>query len=160
MNLEGILAIRGKSGLYKLVAQSRAGVIVESIPEGKRFPVTQTGNVSALSEIAIYTYAEEVPLAEVYDKIAQKEGDQAAIDPKQCSEQELRSYMEEILPDYDEDRVYKSDLEKLFKWYNLLRQHDLLKPDEKSQEEEGQEAPSEKEEKQDTPKDTKDGGAE
>lgn len=157
MNLEGILAIRGKSGLYKLVAQSRAGVIVESIPEGKRFPVTQTGNVSALSEIAIYTYAEEVPLAEVYDKIAEKEGDQPTIDPKQCSEKELRSYMEEILPDYDEDRVYKSDLEKLFKWYNLLRKHHLLKPDEESQAEEGKETTSEKEEKQDADKDANDG---
>ena len=156
MNLENILAIRGKSGLYKLVAQSRAGVIVESIPEGKRFPVNQTGNVSALSEIAIYTYAEEVPLAEVYDKIAQKEGDQPAIDPKQCNEQELRSYMDEILPDYDEDRVYKSDLEKLFKWYNLLRQHGLLKPDEEAQEEEGAETG----EKQDSPKDKEDGAAE
>jgi hypothetical protein len=155
MNLENILAIRGKSGLYKLVAQSRAGVIVESIPEGKRFPVNQTGNVSALSEIAIYTYAEEVPLAEVYDKIAQKEGDQPTIDPKQCNEQELRSYMDEILPDYDEDRVYKSDLEKLFKWYNLLRQHDLLKPDQEAQEEEASEA----KEKQDTPKDAEDGAA-
>lgn len=140
MNLEGILAIRGKAGLYKLVAQSRAGVIVESIPAGKRFPVTQTGNVSALSEIAIYTYGEEVPLAEVYDKIAEKEGDQPTINPKQCSEQELRSYMDELLPDYDEDRVYKSDLEKLFKWYNLLLANDLLKPDADEEKEEDQAA--------------------
>lgn len=128
MNLEGLLAISGKSGLFRLVAQSRGGVIVESLTEKKRFPVSQTGNVSALADIAIYTYGDEVPLPEVYDKIYAQEDGGRSLDPKEKSEKELRAYMEQILPDYDADRVYYSDLKKLFNWYNLLHELELLEP--------------------------------
>lgn len=134
MNLEGILTIGGKPGLYKLVAQSRGGVIVESITEEKRFPVGQTSNVSALKDIAIYTYDEEVPLGDVFSKIYEKEDGGKAIDHK-AKPAELKSYMEEILPEYDRDRVYNSDLKKLFQWYNLLHEEGMITESEESTEE-------------------------
>lgn len=131
MNLEGILAIGGKPGLYKLVAQSRGGVIVESLTENKRFPVSQTGNVSALQDIAIYTYGEEVPLPEVYTKIAEKENWGKTIDPKNTKPEEWKNYLLEVLPEYDQERVYNSDLKKLFNWYNLLHEQGIISPEEK-----------------------------
>ena len=125
MNLEGILSIGGKPGLYKLVAQSRGGVIVESLNGDKRFPVTQASNVSALKDIAIYTYNEEVPLQEVFVKIAEKENYGKAIDHK-SNPAELKAYLEEVLPEYDQERVYNSDIKKLFQWYNLLQEQGLI----------------------------------
>lgn len=130
MNLEGILSISGKPGLYKLVAQSRGGVIVQAIDSDKRFPVSQNNNVSALQDIAIYTYDEDIPLGDVFTSIAQKENYGPAIDHKESPEA-LRNYMEEVMPDYDKDRVYNSDLKKLFQWYNLLHEYGLITPDEK-----------------------------
>ena len=135
MNLEGILAIGGKPGLYKLVAQSRGGVIVSSLIDDKRFPVTQANNVSALKDIAIYTYAEEVPLEDVFRKIAEKEDYGQAISHKEKPDAH-RAYMLEVLEDYDQERVYNSDLKKLFQWYNLLQENGLITKDEEVKEEE------------------------
>lgn len=126
MDLDGILAIGGKPGLYKMIAQSRTGLIVESLTENKRFPVSQTGNVSALKDIAIYTYGEEVPLPQVYGKVAEKEKGGKTVNPKEVSAKEMEAYMEEVLPDYDRERVYTSDLKKLFNWYNLLHDAGLV----------------------------------
>lgn len=134
MNLEGILSIAGKPGLYKLVTQSRGGIIVESLIDNKRFPVSQANNVSALKDIAIYTYDEEVPLTDVYLKIAEKEENGAAISHK-ASAKELSDYLESVLPEFDKDRVYHSDLKKLFQWYNILQSQGLI-----DQEIEGEEA--------------------
>lgn len=133
MKLDEILSISGKPGLYKLVAQSRGGVIVEGLHDEKRFPVNQTRNVSSLKDIAIYTYEEEIPLKDVFLKIAEKEDFGKAIDHK-SSPGELKAYMSEVLPDYDEDRVYNSDLKKLFQWYNLLQEEGLITPDEEEEE--------------------------
>ncbi len=135
MKLDDILSIGGKPGLYKLVAQSRGGVIVQSLIDDKRIPVTQTNNVSSLKDIAIYTYEEEVPLKEVFMKIAEKENFGKAIDHK-ASGAELRAYMEEVLPDYDQERVYNSDLKKLFQWYNLLQEQGLVVAEEEETTEE------------------------
>lgn len=132
MNLEGILSIGGKPGLHKMVAQSRGGIIVESLSDKKRFPVSQTSNVSALKDIAIYTYDEEVPLTEVYHKIAVKENDGPCVDHK-SKPADLSGYLEEILPEYDKERVYNSDLKKLFQWYNILQAEGLI--DQKIEEE-------------------------
>jgi hypothetical protein len=125
MNLERILAIGGKPGLFTLVAQSRGGVIVESLQDGKRFPIGSAGNVSSLKDIAIYTYGEEVPLKEVYTKIAEKEDYGQAPSHKEDTKV-LRTYLEVILPDYDKERVYDSDVKKLFNWYNILQAKGLL----------------------------------
>ncbi len=139
MNLEGILAIAGKPGLYRLVAQSKGGLIVESIIDNRRFPVNQAQNVSALQDIAIYTDNEEVPLAEVFEEIAKKENLGKAIDHKEAPIS-LGEYLAEILPDYDRARVYNSDLKKIFQWYNILQAHDFISVDDQDESPEVQDA--------------------
>ena len=119
MNLEKVLAISGKPGLYELKAQTRGGFVAESLADGKKISVNVRHNVSMLSEIAMYTYTEEVPLREVFQKIAEKEDGKEAISHKE-SKAKLEEYFKEILPEYDEDRVYASDIKKVFQWYNIL----------------------------------------
>ncbi|EMQ94609.1 MULTISPECIES: DUF5606 domain-containing protein [Xanthomarina] len=126
MSLEKVLAISGKPGLYKLITQTRGGFIAESLLDKKRLSVNIHQNVSVLSEIAIYTLTEEVPLREVFKKIKEKEnGNQTPINHKD-SKEALEEYFFEVLPDYDEDRVYASDIKKVVQWYNLLHKHDML----------------------------------
>jgi hypothetical protein len=126
MELDKILSIAKKPGLFKLIAQSRGGFIAESLLDQKRISVSITSNVSLLSEIAIYTLAEELPLKEVFLKIFEQEnGGQASTSPK-ASKDDLEAYFFSVLPDYDEDRVYPSDIKKIINWYNLLHQHKLL----------------------------------
>ncbi|MGA8852539.1 MAG: DUF5606 domain-containing protein [Christiangramia sp.] len=124
MGLDKILAISGKPGLYELTAQTRGGFVAKSMLDGKKIAVNMRHNVSILSEIAIYTYTEEIPLGEVFQKIKEKEDGKKAIDHK-SSKKELENYFSEILPDYDEDRVYASDMKKLFQWYNILIENDF-----------------------------------
>ncbi|KJD34930.1 hypothetical protein PW52_12560 [Tamlana sedimentorum] len=126
MSLEKVLAISGKPGLYKLVAQTRGGFVAESLIDNKRISVTMQNNVSVLSEIAIYTLEEEVPLHAVLKKIKDKEnGEIASVKPKD-SKDKLEEYFFDILPNYDEDRVYASDIKKVIQWYNLLQKHSML----------------------------------
>lgn len=126
MELEKILAISKKPGLYKLITQSRGGYIAESLLDQKRISVSISSNVSLLSEIAIYTLSDELPLKTVFSKIFDKEnGGQTSLNPK-ASKDDLEAYFFEVLPNYDEDRVYASDIKKVLKWYNLLNQHKLL----------------------------------
>lgn len=119
MNLTGIIAIAGKPGLYKVISRAKNGLVVESLSDGKKMPALATHKISALDDISMYTYEEDVKLSDVLDKIYAfaKGGD--AIDPK-ADGAELFSYFENILPDFDKDRVYPSDLKKLFTWYGLL----------------------------------------
>ncbi len=119
MGLEKILSISGKPGLYELTAQTRGGFVAKSITEGNKISVNVRHNVSLLSEIAIYTYTEEVPLGAIFQKIYEKEDGKTAIDHK-ASKKELETYFAEVLPDYDVDRVYQSDIKKIIQWYNLL----------------------------------------
>lgn len=126
MGLEKILAISGKPGLFKLVTQTRGGFVAESLIDNKRLSVRIHQNVSLLSEIAIYTLTEEIPLREVFIKIRKKEnGDIASVSPKD-SKDKLEEYFFDVLPDYDEDRVYASDIKKIIQWYNLLQKQELL----------------------------------
>jgi hypothetical protein len=126
MELDKILAISKKPGLYKLITQSRGGFIAESLLDQKRISVSISSNVSLLSEIAIYTLSDELPLKTVFSKIFDKEnGGQTSLNPK-ASKDDLEAYFFEVLPNYDEDRVYASDIKKVLKWYNLLNQHKLL----------------------------------
>ena len=126
MELDKILAISKKPGLYKLITQSRGGFIAESLLDQKRISVSISSNVSLLSEIAIYTLSDELPLKTVFSKIFDKEnGGQTSLNPK-ASIDDLEAYFFEVLPNYDEDRVYASDIKKVLKWYNLLNQHKLL----------------------------------
>ena len=119
MKLEKVIAISGKPGLYQIISQSKSGVIVESLSEKKRFPVNSLHNISTLNDIAIYTYETEVPLKEVFFNIFEKEEGKKTIDPK-SSKNELLEYFGEILPGFDEERVYASNIKKVVSWYNAL----------------------------------------
>lgn len=122
MALDKILSISGKPGLYKLVTQTRTGFVGESLLDGKRITVGLRNNVSVLSEIAIYTLEEEVPLREVFLNIQVKEkGGETSVSHKE-DKLKLEEYFFEVLPNYDEDRVYPSDIKKIIRWYNLLRE--------------------------------------
>mgnify|MGYP000642722434 CR=1 FL=1 len=126
MGLEKILSVAGKPGLYKLITQTRTGFVAESLLDGKRITVSLRSSVSVLSEIAIYTLEEEVPLRDVFKKIQVKEdGGKTSIGHKE-EKIKLEEYFFEVLPDYDEDRVYVSDIKKVIQWYNLLVKNDLL----------------------------------
>ncbi|MEL6811497.1 MAG: DUF5606 domain-containing protein [Bacteroidota bacterium] len=124
MSLERILSISGKPGLYTLKTQTRTGLLAESLIDGKKITVSTRQNVSLLSEIAIYTLTEEVPLRDVFTKISEKENGGAAISHK-SSKDELEEYFFGVLPDYDEDRVYPSDIKKVLQWYNLLNKNGI-----------------------------------
>ncbi|MDY2588081.1 DUF5606 family protein [Winogradskyella aquimaris] len=126
MGLDKILAISGKPGLYEIVAQTRTGAVVQSLLDKKRITVGAHSNISILSEIAIYTLTEEIPLRDVLKKIKDKEnGEQTSISHKDGKDT-LEEYFFEVLPDYDEDRVYPSDIKKVVQWYNLLHKNNLL----------------------------------
>lgn len=124
MKLEKVIAISGKPGLYQVISQSKTGVIVESLSDKKRFPVLSLHNVSTLNDIAIYTYEKEVPLREVFLSMNEKENGKTSVDAK-AGKQELMSYFSEVLPDYDEDRVYASNIKKVIAWYNSLVDSDF-----------------------------------
>ena len=140
--LKGILAVSGQSGLFKLVAESKNSIIVESLENQKRIPVYSTAKVSALEDIAIYTYEGDVPLKDVFKAIAEKEDGGAAVSHK-ASGNELKNYFEEILPDFDKDRVYVSDIKKVLMWYNVLQEKEMLdfseEAEETTEEKEGEE---------------------
>jgi hypothetical protein len=126
MSLEKVISISGKPGLYKLITQTRGGFVAESLIDKKRISVSVQNNVSVLSEIAIYTLTEEIPLGQVFENIKKKEnGKQTSVKPKD-SKDKLEEYFFDVLPDYDEDRVYASDIKKVIQWYNLLQQHNML----------------------------------
>nr|WP_199001996.1 DUF5606 domain-containing protein [Flavobacterium sp. ASV13] len=125
MNLEKILAISGKPGLYVLKVQTRTGFVAESLLDGKKITVNLKSNVSLLSEISIYTYEGEKPLTEVMQRIATKENKEQAISHKEDNAT-LTAYFKEILPEYDEERVYPSDIKKVLNWYNTLQAKGLV----------------------------------
>lgn len=125
MDLSIIISVSGKPGLYKVVGQSRNGLIAESLVDQKRIPVRSTDKVSALSDISIFTYEEDLPLAEVLQKMHlyyKGENTPDQLNDGKWMAGELRS----VIENYDEDRVYTSDLKKLFKWYNLLNAQGLI----------------------------------
>ena len=121
MNVEKILAISGKPGLYELKMQTRTGFVAESLLDGKRITVGMRSNVSLLSEISMYTYSEEKPLVDIMRAIAVKENEGATPVTAKDDAAQLTEYFEQIVPDYDKDRVYASDIKKLINWYNILQ---------------------------------------
>lgn len=129
MNLDKILAISGMPGIYALKMQTRTGFVAESLLDGKKVTVGLRSNVSLLTEISIYTHDAEKPLAEVMRAIAVKEDNGPAISHKEDNSK-LIAYFKEIMPDYDEDRVYPSDIKKVFNWYNILQVKGLVSKEE------------------------------
>jgi hypothetical protein len=120
MNLDKVLAISGKPGLYLLKVQTRTGFVAESLIDGKKITVGLKSNVSLLSEPSIYTNDAEVPLAVVMGNIAIKEDNGPALSHKESNDK-MTAYFLEILPDYDQDRVYPSDIKKVLNWYGILQ---------------------------------------
>ena len=151
MDLSKIMSISGKSGLFKIVSQSRGSVIVESMTDGKKMPVFTTHRSSVLEDISMFTNDEDIPLKDVLWNIHQKEeGKAVSIDPKSGQEQ-LKAWFEEVLPDYDRERVYPSDIKKVISWYNLLLENQLIAEPVK-EETEGENAEEKQDEKQDEEK--------
>jgi hypothetical protein len=123
--LKGILAISGQPGLFKVLSEGKNGAIVESLLTGKKQTAFASAKMSTLEDIAIYTTSEDFPLKEVFRKIHEQENGGAAI-PANSKPEELKKYFEKILPDYDRERVYVSDIKKVLTWYNLLHEKALL----------------------------------
>ena len=126
MNLSGIIAISGRPGLYKVIAQGKNNVIVESLVDRKRFPAYSSDRISALEDISLYTYDEDKPLKTIFKSIYEKENGAEAISQKD-SDDKLIAYLLDVLPNYDQERVYVSDIKKVFQWYNLLHKAGELK---------------------------------
>jgi len=125
MSLEKILSIGGKPGLFRLLTQTRSGFVAESLVDGKKITVGMRSNVSVLSEIAIYTLEEEIPLRQVFLNIQTKEkGAKTSIGHKE-DKLKLEEYFFDVLPNYDEDRVYPSDIKKVIQWYNILHEQGI-----------------------------------
>ena len=138
--LKEILSITGKPGLFKLVSQGRNMLIVESLTDGKRQPVHSKDKVVSLGDIAIYTDDAEVPLAEVLENLKNKENGQVASTDAKADNDALRKFMAEVLPAYDRERVYPSDIRKLINWYNLLLSAGITEYKTAEKEEEAKEA--------------------
>ncbi len=141
MDLNKILSIAGKSGLYKVVSQAKSAVIVESIGDNKRFPAFSHEKMSSLEEISVFTTGEDLPLKDVFKAFHQKLDGKPGIDPK-AENKELMKFFLEMVPEFDSERVYASDIRKMVSWYNMLLEKDLLdfnepgedKPEEKAAE--------------------------
>lgn len=134
--LKDILSISGHSGLFKLVAQSSKSIIVESLETHQRMPVYFTSKVSALEDIAIFTDDDEIPLAQIFEKIYTMENKgQTSVSSKSTNE-DIKDYFSDVLPDYDRERVYVSDMKKVLNWYNILLEQNLLNFEEKKKEDE------------------------
>ncbi len=119
--LRTILSISGKPGLYKLTSRAKNMLIVESLIDQKKIPAHAKDKVISLGDIAIYTEDGETPLHKVLTSVKEKEnGEVASINPTKASTDELRAYFAEVLPNFDRDRVYPSDIRKLLNWYNIL----------------------------------------
>ena len=117
--LKKILSVSGKPGLFKLISQGKNMYVVESLVDGKRIPTYPRDKVVSLGDIAIYTSNEEVPLSDVLATIKEREnGEKVSISNTQPDN--LRKFFAEILPDFDRERVYPSDIKKLISWYNIL----------------------------------------
>lgn len=125
MDLRTVLSVSGKPGLFKLIAHQKNGVVVESLLDGKRTAISANANVSSLGDIAIYTYEEEVPLRDVFKSMAEVTEGKEALSHK-SSKNQLEDFFGEVLPKFDQERVYASDIKKVIQWFNILVKNDLL----------------------------------
>ena len=136
MDLTEILSISGKPGLYKMLSHTKTGMLVESMADQKRFPVFAHEKISSLEEISIFTETDDIPLKEVFRKMHELlEGGQAL--SHKSSPEELKEFFDDVVPDYDKERVYVSDIKKVIQWYNVLHEMDMLDFTEEEETEEG-----------------------
>jgi hypothetical protein len=136
MEFSKIIAVTGKPGLFQVISQSKNAIIVESLNDNKRIAINATQNVSLLENIAIYTFDEDMPLLDVFKEISKKTEGKAAISHKE-SGNKLAAFFAEVLPDYDDERVYTSNIKKVIQWFNLLIESgfDFSKVEENKEEE-------------------------
>jgi hypothetical protein len=138
MRLKEILAVTGKPGLYVKIGGTKNGIIVESLIDKKRIPVYTSDKMMTLADISMFTTGEDVSLKDVFKKIFEKENGAKSIDHK-SDDKKLKEYFEQVMPEYDKDRVYVSDIRKVFNWYNMLVANNLLdlsdEPEEATEEE-------------------------
>lgn len=140
MDLSGIFSIAGKPGLYKLVTQSKSGVVVENLEDGKKVHADSNSRISGLEDITVYSETEDVPLKELLEEAKEHfKGEVFGINLNKETDKMVEAF-EAILPNYDKDRVYNSDIKKIFKWYNILLSTGMLEAKEESSEKEKQEA--------------------
>lgn len=140
MDLSKILSISGKGGLFELVGQTKNGVIVISLIDGKRMPAYSNQQISSLEEISIYGEIEDVPLKEIFTRIFKMEnGKSTSVAPK-SSGAELRDYFTDVVPEHDQERVYNSDIKKVLSWYNLLLSKEMINLEEEKTEEPAEES--------------------
>ena len=132
--LKEILSISGKPGLQKLISNSSNAIIVESLIDGKRFPAYSNSKIIALEDISIYTENEDLPLKDVFKRIYEKQSGAQTLNHKDATEN-IVTYFGEIVPEYDKDRVYVSDMRKIIQWYNLLNEKGYLNLEEEEKEE-------------------------
>ena len=138
MDLNGLLAIGGKAGLFKMVSQTKNGLIVEGLEDKKRFPVYSAHQISSLEEISIYTYEDDIPLKDVFEKMhVHLDGNEPP--NAKSSKDALLKFFAEVLPNYNEEQVYASDIKKVIQWYNALNKYGLLKFDSEEENKEAEE---------------------
>lgn len=128
MQLEKIISISGKPGLFKLISQLKNGFIIEDVLTKKKVSIGNSSQVSLLDNIAMFTFDKEVPLFEVFENVAKNNDYKETISHK-TSDAELRDFMKLSLPDYDNERVYVSDIKKLAQWYNILHKAGYITPE-------------------------------
>ena len=152
MDLTKILSISGKPGLFKMVGETKSGLIVESLDDNKKFPVFSHEQISSLKEISIYTEADSVSLKEVLKKLKELQQEKPVDNPKKASADVLKALFVQVVPDYDVDAVYVSDMKKVFTWYNLLLKNNMLDftDDEEEESTDAIESSSEKQVEEDT----------
>ncbi|MCK9452980.1 MAG: DUF5606 domain-containing protein [Bacteroidales bacterium] len=146
MDLTKIVSISGKPGLFLVTGQGKNSVVVESLLDGKRFPAFAQDRMSSLEEISIFTTTEDMPLKQVFKNIYEKMGEKLDFEVKKLSTDELKEKFGEVVPDFDEEAVYPSDMKKVFNWYKLLTEKEMLDFTEEEVEEEKEETPETPEE--------------
>ncbi|MDR1951625.1 MAG: DUF5606 domain-containing protein [Bacteroidales bacterium] len=144
MDIKKYYSIPGKPGVFEMISQSKSGAIMESLVDGKRLPVFTSDKISSLEEIGMFTSGDDVPLKTVFQNIFRKEeGKEASVSPK-ADNKALQNWFSEVLPEWDKDRVYTSDIKKVVAWYNLLSAKNLISLDEETPEETSEEPTNEK----------------
>ena len=129
MDLSKILTISGKNGLFQLISQGKSNFIVESLEDKKRFPAFQSDGISTLENISIYTHDDTMELGKVFQAIYLKQEKQP-LDYKSWTDEQLRSFFIEVIPNYDESRVFISNIKKIYQWYNILLNNEMISLDE------------------------------
>lgn len=145
MDFSKIIVVSGKSGAFKVIAQSRSGFIVESLIDGKKMPVAASNRITSIEDIVVFTETDEIKLKEILKRMKEITGGEQAIDHK-SQDKDIAAFFESVLPDYDREKVYISDMKKMIFWYNLLQKNSMLEFEEEKAEESGKENMKDEEE--------------